>query len=145
AASGAEWIARKLAAEPDSRPVAYASLAHPGYSMAEVIAELLALGIGRAQYRVLTAHYTGQAHICSPATCRDSENRPIGFTADGTQWTSKFPGLNGSRIDMSLLADDFFGAPAPVTNWTEKIMQQLPELKQGATGAHVRTVQFQCG
>jgi Putative peptidoglycan binding domain len=35
--------------------------------------------------------------------------------------------------------------PAPAPNWTEHIMQQLPELRQGATGTFVRTVQFQCG
>jgi hypothetical protein len=35
--------------------------------------------------------------------------------------------------------------PAPVPNWTETIMQQLPELRQGATGTYVKTVQFQLG
>jgi peptidoglycan hydrolase-like protein with peptidoglycan-binding domain len=138
AKSGADWIRRKLAADPGSRPVAYASLASPGYSMAEVIAALLNLGIPRVKYRVLTAHYTGKAHICSPSACGAA------FAADGTQWTSQFPGLNGSRIDMSLLADDFFGATAPATDWTETIMQQLPTVKQGQSGNVVRTVQGLC-
>jgi peptidoglycan hydrolase-like protein with peptidoglycan-binding domain len=35
--------------------------------------------------------------------------------------------------------------PAPAPNWTENLMQQLPQLAQGATGTFVRTVQFQCG
>jgi peptidoglycan hydrolase-like protein with peptidoglycan-binding domain len=52
----------------------------------------------------------------------------------------------GRVLDQSLLLDDFFGTPpAPAANWTETIMQQLPELRQGATGTFVRTVQFQLG
>jgi hypothetical protein len=142
AASGADWVRRKLAADPASRPVAYASRdGQPGYGMSDVIAELLALGINRTQWRMLTAHYTGHAHVCSPAACGAK------FTADGTQWTSMYPGLSGSRIDMSVLAGDFFGAPAPAPQtapgWTETIVQQLPVLSLGATGTHVRTVQFQ--
>ena len=35
--------------------------------------------------------------------------------------------------------------PPPGVTWTEEIMQQLPTLAQGATGTHVRTVQFQLG
>jgi hypothetical protein len=137
AAGAAAWVRRKLAAEPDSRPVVYADLETPGYSMREVIAELLVLGITRPRYRVLTAHYTGQAHICSPVSC------PVAFQADGTQWTDRFPGIGGADIDMSLLAGSFFGASAEV-NWTEKIMQQLPEVRQGAAGSVVRTVQGLC-
>lgn len=34
--------------------------------------------------------------------------------------------------------------PAPAANWTEKMVQQLPEVKQGATGNVVRTVQGLC-
>lgn len=137
---GAVWIHDKLEADPHFRPVAYASRdGQPGYGMGDIISELLQLGIGRPRYRILAAHYTGYAHICSPSACG------AGFTADGTQWTSSYPGLSGSRIDMSCLAADFFGAaPAPEpTGWTEKIMQQLPVLALGATGTHVRTAQFQ--
>jgi hypothetical protein len=109
AAGAADWVKRKLAADPGSRPAVYADLATVGYSMAEVIAALLNLGIARVKYRVLTAHYGwkpgGDAeHICSPSTCGTA------FTADGTQWTDSFPGIGGSKIDMSLLADDFFGS-----------------------------------
>lgn len=103
-ADGADWSRRKLAASPGSRPVAYASRDN----MPAVIAELLKLGITRAQYRILTAHYEwkpgGDAeHICGPATCETA------FQADGCQWTDSFPGIGGSKIDMSVLADDFFG------------------------------------
>lgn len=35
--------------------------------------------------------------------------------------------------------------PDQPPNWTEFIMQMLPELRQGATGSFVRTAQFQCG
>lgn len=106
AAAAARWAQRAIAASPGSRPVMYADLATPGYSMAEVVAGLLALGITRSQYRILTAHDTGEAHICG-AACG------VGFQADGTQWTFSYPGLNGSTVDMSCLADDFFGSPPP--------------------------------
>ncbi len=35
--------------------------------------------------------------------------------------------------------------PPGAPSWTEFIMEQLPELRQGATGTFVRTAQFQCG
>lgn len=109
AEQAADWVKRKLASAPGSRPPVYADLDTEGYSMADVIAELLKLGIVRAQYRVLTAHYEwkpgGDAeHICGPGTCGTA------FQADGTQWTETFPGIGGSKIDMSVLADDFFGS-----------------------------------
>ncbi len=113
AAKAAGWVKSKLENAPDSRPVVYADLETPGYGMPWVIAALLKLGIGRAQYRILTAHYTGQAHVCTPQSCQ-AGGQPIGFTADGTQWTDKFPGISGTPIDMSALNDDFFGEPA----WT---------------------------
>lgn len=120
AIGAALWAARQVKADPLSRPVVYADLATPGYSMAEVIAELLALGVTRSQYRVHTAHYTGRAHLCSAAQgCTGADGSLVGFTADGTQWTDQYPGLNGSLIDMSLLADDFFAGPTPpvTANW----------------------------
>lgn len=119
AAGAAGWVKRKLASAPASRPVAYADLESPGYSMAEVIAALLNLGISRVKYRVLTAHYTGVAHICSPSTCGTA------FQADGTQWTSKYPGIGGEDIDMSLLDDEFFGAAAPAPTWVFAPVREL--------------------
>jgi hypothetical protein len=107
----AVWAHDKLAASPGSRPVMYADLATPGYSMSEVLQELAGLGVNREQVRVLTAHY-GSQRICSAAAgCKDKDGKLIAFTADGTQWTDEYPGINGSKIDMSLLADDFFGPP----------------------------------
>ena len=146
AAGAAGWVKRKLAADPGSRPVVYADLASRGYSMSDVLAELAKLGISPGQVRKLTAHYNGE-HICSPSRgCRDADGNVITFTADGTQYTDMFPGVGGA-VDMSLLADDFFtGAAGPTQlHWTEQIMQELPELRQGATGTYVRTVQFQLG
>jgi len=122
AAEAIAWVAGKAAVEPGSRPVAYADLATRGYSMGEIVAGLSALGVPRSQYRVLTAHYTGRPHICSPQDCGTS------FTADGTQWTNQAPGLNGSVIDASLLADSFFGT-TPQT--VEYDMAKLAVLKQG--------------
>jgi Putative peptidoglycan binding domain len=142
AAKAAAWVQRKLAASPGSRPVVYASTAgEPGYGMPWVLAELAKLGIGAGQVRKLSAHYGRGQHLCSPQECRAT------FTADGTQYTDSFPGVRGAAIDMSVLADDFFTA-SPVStgvNWTEHLMQQLPELRQGATGTFVRTAQFQLG
>jgi len=130
AVGAALWVHRKLAADPGTRPVVYADLATPGYSMAEVIAELLALGITRSQYRVLTAHYDGE-HVCSPSRgCRDKDGRVIGFTADGTQWTSAFPGANGSKIDMTLLDAGFFGPPPPA------VLGPVTHLDVPAIGPH---------
>jgi hypothetical protein len=107
----AAWVRDKLAAEPGCRPIVYADLASEGYSMSEVLAELANLGVSRKKIRILSAHY-GQEHICSaPNGCRDAKGSLITWTADGTQWTDEFPGIGGT-IDMSLLNDDFFGAPA---------------------------------
>jgi Putative peptidoglycan binding domain len=147
AAGAAAWVKRKLGAQPASRPVVYADLESPGYSMSEVLVQLAAAGVARRQVRLLTAHYDGE-HICGPSRgCRDATGNAISFAADGTQWSDAFPGLNGSMIDMSMLADDFFGGPTPPTtvNWTETLMRQFPELRQGATGTFVRTAQFQLG
>jgi len=144
AVGGALWVHRKLAAQPQSRPVVYADLATPGYSMGEVIAELLQLGVTRSQYRVLTAHYDGQ-HVCSPGRgCQDKDGRVIAFTADGTQWTKSFPGAGGTQVDMSLLDDDFFGSPAPAgaPAWQEAAVKALPLVTQGSSDVQaVRTVQ----
>lgn len=135
AAQGADWARRKLAAAPGSRPVIYADLESPGYSMPEVLGELARLGITRQQVRLLTAHYTGQAHICGPASCGG-----LAMLADGTQWTDQFAGVGGA-VDMSALADNFFGT---VPDWQEDLVQALPTLKQGDSGPFVKTAQGLC-
>ena len=126
AAEAAAWAAGELTAQPASRPVVYADLESPGYSMTEVLAGLAALGIARDKVRLLTAHYTGKAHICAPATC------PVTFTADGTQWTDSFPGAGGAPVDMSLLAANFFGT-VPAPTWEEHLMSVIPVIRQGST------------
>lgn len=144
AASAASWASRKLAAAPKFRPVIYASvIGTPGYGMHDVLAHLGTLGIPRASVRLLTAHYewktgtgadTANRHICGPSTCG-----LLPVAADGTQWTDVWPGA-AQVVDLSTLRDDFFGTPPPPT-WTEKIVQQLPTVKQGSTGAGVSTAQ----
>jgi Putative peptidoglycan binding domain len=132
------WLRGRIMAGAQ-RPVLYDSRDDvPG-----TLAVLAQNGVTRGQVRILAAHYGQGQHVCSPSAC----GAP--FTADGTQWTDTFPGVGGAAIDMSALADDFFG-PAISTgstgiNWTETLMQQLPVLEMGATGTHVRTVQFQLG
>jgi len=116
AVTGVAWAARKLHAEPASRPVIYASVTGtPGYGMHDVLRELGAQGILRAEVRLLSAHYWGpkegphQKHICGPATCN-----LISEPMDGTQWTDKATGSAHDRlVDMSEVLDSFFTQPAP--------------------------------
>lgn len=89
------WVKRQHA-RGLKRPVVYASVS----AMQDVIGRLTAAGLSRSSYRVWTAHYTGQPHICS-ARCGN------GFTgtADATQWTDHSGGRN---LDQSLCAAGFF-------------------------------------
>lgn len=124
------WHARQVK-RGIARPVIYAS----AFTMNEDVLPVLSrAGIARASVRLWSAHYDGQ-HICGPGSCR-----ALRVDADGTQWTSA---AMGRVLDQSLLLDSFFTA-SPVStgvNRTEQIMQQLPTLKQGATGPMVRRVQ----
>lgn len=95
------WVQRQLA-RGLQRPVVYASAS----VMRAVLARLRAAGIGRATVRLLSAHYGAGAHICGPATCR-----LVTVAMDGTQFTDQAPGANGSKIDNSILNDDFFDTP----------------------------------
>jgi hypothetical protein len=136
-ASAVAWARQRVRAGA-FRPVIYASASRIA---SEVLAEMKAQGVARWQVRLLSAHYGAGEHICGPGVAR------CGYpTADGTQWSDSFPGAGGAAIDMSLLADDFFGTPVsePVQNWTEKLMQALPTVRQGSTGGIVRTVQGLC-
>lgn len=129
------WHARQLR-RGIARPVIYASASAMD---GEVLPVLSSAGIARASVRLWSAHYGLGEHICGPGSCR-----ALRVPADGTQWTSS---AFGRVLDQSLLLDSFFTA-SPVStevNWTEHLMQQLPELRQGATGTFVRTVQFQLG
>lgn len=122
----AEWLLGRIRAGAQ-RPVLYDSRDDvPG-----TLAQLAVLGVQRQQIRILSAHYGQGLHICSPSACGAF------FTADGTQWTDAYPGAGGASIDMSALADDFFGATAPVV----EVDVQLQELRQGSSGQQVRNAQ----
>jgi hypothetical protein len=94
------WV-RRQAARGVKRPCVYSSVAN----FPAVLRELHAAGIGRAQVRLWSAHYGLGRHICGPASCKYFPGMP---QFDGTQWTDQAPGAHGSRIDASLLNDDFF-------------------------------------
>jgi hypothetical protein len=103
----AGWVKRQMA-RGVHRPVVYASASN----MPACLVALAVAGIGRADVRLLSAHYGWRGadgkqdpkHICGPATCR----YPGVPACDGTQWTDQAPGANGSKIDESILNDDFF-------------------------------------
>jgi hypothetical protein len=103
-AHGAQWAQHRIAAGAH-RPVIYASAS----AMSQVLSELAAVKVPRSSVRLLSAHYGHGEHICGPSTCR-----LVSVAMDGTQWTDQAPGSRGTRIDVSLLAADFFGtAPQP--------------------------------
>ena len=109
AAASAAWVHNKLILSPGFRPVVYASVAGASpYGMPDVLRELEKRNIPRAQVRLLSAHYTGNPHICGPASCG-----AISELMDGTQWTDQYPGNNTTLIDMSQVHDSFFPAPIP--------------------------------
>jgi len=94
----AAWVKRQQA-RGVHRPVVYASISQ----MPVVRAALGSAGITRDQVRLWSAHYGAGKHICTGM--------------DGTQWTDAAPGTGGSRIDESLLNDDFFQeADLPLTD-----------------------------
>lgn len=126
------WIERQHA-RGVQRPCVYASVS----TMRDEIIPLIAPGaLVGWDPRLWTAHYGLGVHVCGPATCKQ-----LPTDADGTQWTSTFSGVGGVAIDASVLADDFFGTPADPT---QEIIMQLPQVKQGQTGAPVKTVQALC-
>ena len=123
------WHARQ-AARGVARPAVYASTST---MEAEVLPVLALAGIARESVRLWTAHYGLGEHICGPSSCG-----ALSVDADGTQWCEN---AMGRTLDQSLLLDSFFGTPAPSPNWQEAMLQALPVVQQGATGAVVRTVQ----
>jgi peptidoglycan hydrolase-like protein with peptidoglycan-binding domain len=129
-ASAAAWYERQKGRV--TRPCLYASAS---VMQADVVPVIQAAGIPRAAVRLWSAHYTGTPHICGPATCR-----AMSISADGTQWTNA---AFGRDLDESLLAADFFAAPAPapvppkpapdpLPAWQEALMNKLPVLAEGA-------------
>ncbi len=121
----AAWHARQLAAGA-ARPCFYANAS----TMEELLLPAIS-SLPRSSYRLWSAHYTGEAHICGPSSCH-----ALSVSADGTQWTSS---ALGRDLDQSLLAAGFFGT------WTEALVQELPVISQGSPDvAAVRTVQGLC-
>jgi hypothetical protein len=100
------------------RPVIYANVS----TMAASIVP--ALTMPQASVRLWSAHYGAGEHICGPSTCG-----LVPVTMDGTQWTDTASGTNGTAIDASVLAADFF---APTVE--EDIMPKL-SIGQGARDA----------
>lgn len=132
--SAAEWVARKLDSAPGSRPVIYASVSW----MPAVLGALEQNDIPRDLVRLLSAHWTKEPHVCGPASCG-----AIDIPMDGTQWTASYRLASGPVIDMSWLNADFFQTQ-PASTETEKIVQELGIVRQGATGETVKTVQGLC-
>jgi hypothetical protein len=103
-----------------ARPCAYASVSTMASSILPVIA---AAGIPRTAARLWTAHYGEGEHICGPKSCGQ-----LPVDADGTQWT---PNALGRDLDQSLLLADFFGTPAPVQTWEDKLMASIAVIAKG--------------
>ena len=89
------WF-RRQKARGVKKPVVYCSLndAHT------VVGVLAASGIRRGQYRLWTAHYTYQPHLCSPKC-----GLHMTASADATQFTNRALARN---LDASLVKDSFF-------------------------------------
>ena len=100
-ADAAAWYERQKA-RGISRPCLYANASTMDSG---VIPAMKAAGIDRAAVRLWSAHYTGEAHICGPASCG-----ALSIDADGCQWTDR---AWGRDLDESLLVADFFGTPKP--------------------------------
>lgn len=137
AADGAYWASIKLQHDQASRPVLYASVTGTtGYGMGDVLRDLSGLGIDRSRVRLLAAHYGAGEHICGPRTCGQ-----VGTDMDGTQWTDAWQDTDhGPAIDMSALRDDFFTGSTGL-NWSVRLMQQLPIVRQGSAPMAVARVQ----
>lgn len=90
-----EWIRRQQErwAGEEWRPCVYGSKS----MIPLIIAACDQAGIKRGEYRVWSADWTYQPHICSPASCGAT------FTAEATQWTDRDAGG-----DKSLCAAGFF-------------------------------------
>ena len=131
-AQGCTWARDQIRAGAD-RPVIYASAS---VMRDAVIPALASLSVPRASVRLLSAHYGTGEHICGPLV------KGCGYpSADGTQWTDTFPGLNSAQVDMSVLLDSFFGAPAPVVTTAEVDVAKVIVLKAGSKGQPVRNWQ----
>jgi hypothetical protein len=108
------WAKERLEAGVH-KPVIYFSASN----WQAVMNSLQAAGVSRKDVRIWTAHYTGRAHLCSPA-CK---NLGITGRADATQWGSTqasgtLPSpYAGRNVDVSKTAPKFFAgasmSPSP--------------------------------
>jgi hypothetical protein len=133
------WVARQRA-RGIARPCLYANVSTMADAVLPAVRPVLRAGL--ASVRLWSAHYDPAhgEHICGPASCKWPG---LTVAMDATQWTDAYHGPAGV-VDMSLLADDFFGTPAPpaTVNWTETAVKALPLIAQGSTDTQaVRTVQ----
>jgi hypothetical protein len=102
----APWVHTQLNGPPplNYRPIVYTSASEMGATYAAIQAS----GVTRNRVRLLSAHYGAGKHICGPHTCG-----LVSFDCDGTQWTDSAPGASGSKIDESVLLDNFFAGVTP--------------------------------
>lgn len=118
------WVARQVA-RGVVRPVIYANVST---METQIVPLVTTLPGARAAVRLWTAHYGalyGPAeHICGPDSCG-----ALSIPADGTQWN---PNANGLTLDQSLLNADFFGTPAPVQTWEDKLMATIATIQNGS-------------
>lgn len=103
------------------RPCAYAAVSN----MAAVIGNLSSFE--RTAYRLWSAHYTNEAHICGPNTCGE-----IDIDMDGTQWTT-----HGNTWDESQLVAGFFQTSVVVT---EVVMACSPVEKFNGADIYTQVV-----
>lgn len=102
-AQAAGWVKTTAAAGKAAKDYRYYPKLYVQESnLPALVAALSAAGIPRSAYLLWSAHYTGEAHICGPATCGCS------IQADATQWTNSY---NGASVDASLAYGYFFSGP----------------------------------
>lgn len=94
-----------------AKPTLYTSASN----VASLVATMTKAGIGRGQFNIWSAHYTGKAHICG------NDGYP---TVEGTQWTDKSHGMS---LDQSALSPAFFKAQA-VEKHTGNIKRAINKL-----------------
>jgi hypothetical protein len=110
----AEWVANRIQ-QGHWRPVVYTSASN----MDNMTGALAAVGVGKSEVRLWSAHYTHSAHICAPNVC--------GFpSVDGTQWTDK---AHGRNLDQSELLESFFivdpSPPEPIPGKVDGMERNL--------------------
>lgn len=104
------WVKAKINAKA-ALIVIYTSVSNVN----ALVQALTDAGVPRTAYKIWSAHYGAGAHMCGPATCGLTK-----WACDGTQFTSK---ALGADLDESLIDDNFFGSPLPIST-TEPTLTQ---------------------